>query len=158
MTSKALLVSLLGLAAASTGSAQAACGAGLLQIDDGRQGYVFNVEVADDYVERQRGLMFVEQMAPDAGMLFVFDAPQRTSFWMRNTLIPLDMLFADSQGRVTRLHADAIPMDETPIFGGDNVRYVLEINGGMSEKLGLQVGDQLIHSAIGQIPDAWACE
>lgn len=108
----------------------------------------FTVDVADDPTERGRGLMFVEQMPTMGGMLFVYDSPQRATFWMRNTLIELDMLFAAPDGTVINLHENAIPMDETTIEGGDGVLFVLEINGGMSARLGIEVGDILQHPAI----------
>jgi uncharacterized membrane protein (UPF0127 family) len=115
--------------------------------DFGRVG--FSVEVADEPAERSRGLMFVAEMDLFEGMLFVYERPQRAWFWMRNTLIPLDMLFADATGTITRIHANAVPLDETPIDGGEGVRFVLEINGGMAERLGIAPGDRLQHPAIG---------
>lgn len=112
----------------------------------------FNVDVADDPAERSRGLMFVEEMGTLEGMLFVYERPQRTTFWMRNTLIPLDMVFVSPEGEVLKIHENAIPLDETTIDGGDGVKYVLEINGGLSARLGITVGDVLAHPSIG--PDA----
>ena len=109
----------------------------------------FTVEVADDGQERARGLMFVESMPTLSGMLFVYEAPQRASFWMRNTLISLDMLFADETGVITRIHHEAIPGDETPIDGGDGVIAVLEINGGLAARLGIAEGDTLQHPSFG---------
>ena len=116
----------------------------------------FRVEVADEPAERSQGLMFREEMGRGEGMLFVYDFPQRATFWMRNTLIPLDMIFADDRGVVTRIHENAIPLDETTIDGGDGVLFVLEINAGLSRRLGIQEGSVLKHPAIG--PDAaWPC-
>ncbi len=96
-------------------------------------------------------------MATSAGMLFVYDEPQFVSFWMRNTLIPLDMLFLDATGTVQHIHENAIPLDETAIPGGDDIQYVLEINGGLSSRLGITVGSALRHPSIGDNA-AWACE
>ncbi len=110
----------------------------------------FTVDVADDAAERGQGLMFVEHMPTLQGMLFVYEQPQRASFWMRNTLIPLDILFADETGKIITLHENAIPLDETPIPGGDNVSHVLEINGGLSARLGIKVGDTLQHPSFGK--------
>lgn len=116
----------------------------------------FAVQIADDGAERAQGLMHVEAMPVMSGMLFVYDRPQRTSFWMRNTLIPLDMIFADGSGVVQNIHSMAQPLDETPILGGDDIQYVLEINGGLAERFGMEPGDVLQHPAIG--PDAaWPC-
>jgi uncharacterized membrane protein (UPF0127 family) len=118
----------------------------------------FTVELADSPDERSRGLMFRTDMAPDAGMLFVYESPRRAQFWMKNTLIPLDMIFADGTGRVTRVHSNAIPGDETPIDGGTGVVFVLEINGGLAERLGIAPGADLRHPAIAQVSAVWPCE
>jgi uncharacterized membrane protein (UPF0127 family) len=109
----------------------------------------FTVRVADDPAERAQGLMHVEAMATLEGMLFVYEAPQPASFWMENTLIPLDMLFAGADGTITAIHENAVPLDRTPIPGGDTVQFVLEINGGLAARLGIEPGDVLQHPAIG---------
>ena len=109
----------------------------------------FSVEVADDFEERARGLMFVENMPTLAGMLFVYEQPQSVNFWMKNTLIPLDMLFASPTGEILRVHENAIPGDLTPIPGGDGVQMVLEINGGLSARLGIEAGDVMQHPSFG---------
>jgi hypothetical protein len=118
----------------------------------------FAVELADDAAERARGLMFRESLPSSAGMLFVYEAPRRASFWMENTLIPLDMIFMDATGTVTRVHENAIPGDRTPIAGGDGVRFVLEINGGLAGQLGLGPGAVMRHPAVPQATAAWPCE
>ena len=117
----------------------------------------FTVEVADTAQERARGLMFRTEMAPDAGMLFVYPRPSEVSFWMKNTLIPLDMIFADATGRVRKVHAEAIPGDLRPIPGGSpDILYVLEINGGLAAEIGIAPGNELRHPALG--PAArWPC-
>lgn len=117
----------------------------------------FRVAIADTPQERAQGLMHVPQMPRMAGMLFVYERPQSVSFWMENTLIPLDMIFADETGLVRRIHENAVPMDRTPIPGGDGIQYVLEINGGMAAALGLSEGDQMRHPAIAQEIAAWPC-
>ena len=109
----------------------------------------FRVELADEPQERARGLMFVEEMPVMDGMLFVYDAPQVATFWMRNTLIPLDMIFVGEDGVITHIHENAIPLDETTINGGDDVLAVLEINGGLAARLGIEAGDVLQHPAFG---------
>ena len=108
----------------------------------------FAVTVADENQERARGLMEVAEMPTMAGMLFVYDAPQHATFWMKNTLIGLDMIFAAPDGTILTIHENAIPMDETAIDGGQGVKYVLEINGGLSKRLGVRIGDILQHPAI----------
>ena len=117
----------------------------------------FTVEIADDGEEQSRGLMHRESMPTSAGMLFIYDTPRSLSFWMRNTLIPLDMLFIDPQGVVQHIHNDAIPLDETAIFGGDGLLSVLEINGGLAQRMGITVDSQLRHPAFEKHMPAWPC-
>jgi uncharacterized membrane protein (UPF0127 family) len=137
--------------------AEAACATGRADLRWPGGGESFAVEVADDGAERAQGLMFRESLDPAAGMLFVYETPRRAQFWMKNTLIPLDMIFADATGRVTRVHSRAIPGDLTPIDGGDGVAFVLEINGGLAEKLGITPGAELRHPAVGPAA-AWPCD
>ncbi len=108
----------------------------------------FTVVLADDPSERARGLMYVESLPMLEGMLFIYPEPQAVTFWMKNTLIPLDMLFVGPDGTILALHENAIPHDETTISGGDGVIAVLEINGGMARRLGITVGDRLEHPAF----------
>jgi uncharacterized protein len=138
--------------------ADAACATGRVDLrwTGGRES--FAVEVADDAAERAEGLMFRETMPLNEGMLFVYDAPRRPSFWMKNTLIPLDMIFADATGTVTRVHVNAVPQDLTGIDGGEGVQYVLEINGGLAAKLGIEAGAVLRHPAIPSATAAWPCD
>ena len=109
----------------------------------------FSIEVADDDQERSRGLMFVEELAPDAGMLFDFFDERPVAFWMQNTLIPLDMIFIKADGEIARVHAEAVPMDRTSIPSGEPVRFVLEIPGGRAAELGIEAGDTLEHPRVG---------
>ena len=117
----------------------------------------FTVELADDPRERAIGLMHRPSMPLSAGMLFIYPAPQRLSFWMRNTLIELDLLFVDAQGVIRNIHERAQPLDETPIVGGNNLTHVLEINGGLSKQLGIDVGDQMRHPSFDQAGAIWPC-
>ncbi len=117
----------------------------------------FTVEVADTPAERSRGLMHRETLPRSAGMLFIYERPQLVSFWMRNTLIPLDMIFMDETGTVRRVHENAVPLDETGIPGGPDIQFVLEINGGLARRLGIAEGSVLRHPAIGE-DAAWACD
>ena len=117
----------------------------------------FSIEIADDGPERALGLMHRTQMATSAGMLFIYERPQKLSFWMRNTLIELDMLFIDAKGVVQHIHHRAQPLDETPISGGENLTHVLEINGGLAEQLGIGVGSEVRHSSFSNSEAAWPC-
>lgn len=110
----------------------------------------FSVELADTDGERAKGLMFRQELAPDAGMLFDFGSERETSFWMQNTYIPLDMVFIAADGVVRNIHVNARPMDTTAIPSKGPVRFVLEIPGGRSSEIGLAVGDRLEHDRVGK--------
>ena len=116
-----------------------------LSITSGGATHRFMVELADDDGERAIGLMHRGQMAADRGMLFDFMTPRRVGFWMRNTFIPLDMLFLKSDGEVVYIVENAVPHLETPVGPDRPVRAVLELNGGVAKKLGLKVGDVVHH-------------
>lgn len=118
----------------------------------------FSVEVADDAQERAVGLMNRDQMSSSAGMLFVFEQTEPVSFWMENTLIPLDMLFIAENGVVSRIHSNAQPLDRTPIPSGSPVRYVLEIKGGLAERMGIVAGSEVQHSSILKEVAVWPCD
>lgn len=117
----------------------------------------FSVEVADDGAERARGLMFRESLPRSSGMLFVYPKAQQVTFWMKNTLIPLDMIFIDDSGTAIRVHHRARPGDLTAIPGGGEVRAVLEINGGLAEAMGIAPGTRLRHPAFDPETAAWPC-
>lgn len=114
------------------------------------------VEIADDPAERARGLMGRRELPPGQGMLFIYEHPQPVSFWMRNTLIPLDMIFIDARGEVRHVHPMARPLDETPIPGaaaGDPAPerlMVLEVAGGDAARLGIAPGMVLSHPLLPQ--------
>lgn len=138
--------------------AQAACALETLDLRGPAGVARFHVEIADTVAERNRGLMFRESMPSAGGMLFVYEQPQDVAFWMKNTLIPLDMIFADGTGRVMRVHADAVPGDLTPIPGGSDIQFVLEINAGMAKRLGITEGAEMRHPAIDAENAVWPCE
>ena len=144
---KAVVAACLILSAATSAVAECADDKVLVAGDWGQA--TFTVAVADDFQERGQGLMHVESMPTLVGMLFVYDAPQSVSFWMKNTLIPLDMVFAGADGEIRKIHSNAVPGDLTPIPGGDDIQFVLEINGGLSQRLGISEGDILQHPSIG---------
>ena len=107
--------------------------------------HAFQVEIADDDASRERGLMDRRYMAADHGMLFEFDLDAPTSFWMKNTYIPLDMIFIARSGIVTRIVANAEPLSERVIPSGGPCVAVLELNGGTAASIGLKVGDKVRH-------------
>lgn len=114
--------------------------------------YQFTVEMATTPQQQSMGLMFREEMAADAGMLFVFPEVRPASFWMRNTLIPLDMLFIDADGRILNIHERTEPLTETSRPSAGPVRGVLEVNGGLTDVLGIEAGDRVLHRAFGTAP------
>jgi uncharacterized protein len=111
--------------------------------------FTFAVEIADDDEERAKGLMFRDTLAPDAGMLFDYQRERLASFWMQNTLIPLDMIFIGADGVVKNMHVNARPLDTTSIPSEVPVRFVLEIPGGRSREIGVAVGDRVEHPRVG---------
>jgi uncharacterized membrane protein (UPF0127 family) len=144
--------------AIAAGSVSAACSESAVDLRGDWGSARFTVEVADDAAERAQGLMNRPSMPRSAGMLFLYEAPQRATFWMRNTLIPLDMIFMDPTGTVTRIHENAVPLDETTIDGGPGVQAVLEINGGLARAIGIDVGSELRHPGLDQSVAAWPCD
>ncbi len=117
----------------------------------------FTIELADDEAERAQGLMHRETMPQAAGMLFVYSETRSVGFWMKNTLIPLDMIFVDATGTVARVHSNAVPGDLTPIMGGADIKAVLEINGGLSQRMGIAPGTQVRHPSFAADRAAWGC-
>lgn len=117
----------------------------------------FSVETVDTPESRSQGLMHRTKLASSAGMLFVYEQPQKVAFWMKNTLIPLDMIFVDITGRVVSLHEGAIPGDLTPIPGEGMVFAVLEVNAGVVERYGISVGTVLHHEAFLKKTAIWPC-
>jgi uncharacterized membrane protein (UPF0127 family) len=105
----------------------------------------FSLEVVSKPVDIQMGLMFREKMGKDQGMLFQMGAPQLTSFWMKNTLIPLDMLFIAEDGTIINIHHNAEPHSLTPIPSNGEVTGVIELNGGRAKALNIKVGDRVLH-------------
>jgi len=109
----------------------------------------FTVEVAETPAQMQQGLMFRRTMASDAGMLFDYKTPMVATMWMRNTFIPLDMLFVDAQGRIVNIRERAVPESLDVIAAAAPVRAVIELNGGTAARLGIAPGDQVQHPIFG---------
>jgi uncharacterized membrane protein (UPF0127 family) len=114
-----------------------------LVIHAGGSAYKFEVEIVTTPETRAQGLMYRKSMAANAGMLFLYPDSQPVSFWMKNTLIPLDMLFLKADGSIAHIAHNAVPLDETPIDSGAAVNAVLEVNGGTAATLGIKEGDRV---------------
>ncbi|MDM9644542.1 DUF192 domain-containing protein [Rhizobium sp. S163] len=112
------------------------------------QKYNFTVEIADTNEQRQRGLMYRQDMAADAGMIFDFGASKRVQMWMENTVLPLDMLFVDRAGIVRGVKQNAVPYSRDIIDSVSPVKYVIELNAGAAAKLGLKAGDRVTSPTI----------
>ncbi len=145
------------LAAPSAANAQQSGQPMLLPVDPvelvadtnaGRQ--EFSIEVADDNGERSRGLMFRRDLPEQRGMLFVFENTRRVAFWMKNTPLPLDLIFIGEDGTV-RAVLPGEPFSEAPIAPAGPVRFVLEVNRGVAGKYGIEPGDRLHHPEIDAI-------
>ena len=107
------------------------------------QTHRFVVEVARTPEEQARGLMERQSLAPDRGMLFPYQTPQPVAFWMKNTLIPLDMIFIAPGGRILRIEANTVPLSLEPVGSGEAVEAVLELAGGRAAELGIAAGDRV---------------
>ncbi|MBB4406070.1 MULTISPECIES: DUF192 domain-containing protein [Agrobacterium tumefaciens complex] len=109
----------------------------------------FVAELALDDAQRAQGLMFRKSMPSENGMLFDFGETRAVAMWMRNTLIPLDMLFIGSDGRITHIHENAVPHSEAIISSRGPVKFVLELNGGAAKRSGIKPGDMVRSAQIG---------
>jgi uncharacterized membrane protein (UPF0127 family) len=116
-----------------------------LTIESGGKSLHFNIEMADTDERRALGLMYRTSLPADAGMLFDFKRDQDVAMWMRNTRIPLDMVFIDRTGKIVNIAQRTVPFSEATISSAGPVRAVLELNGGTAERLGLKAGDRVIH-------------
>lgn len=111
----------------------------------------FDVEIAETPQARARGLMYREALAPDAGMLFDFQEEREVAFWMKNTLIPLDMIFIEASGRVAHIARETVPLSEDLVPSRAVVRFVLEVPGGTAARLGIVPGDVVQSELIGSV-------
>lgn len=111
--------------------------------------FEFNVELAESGEQKSRGLMYRRDMAPDAGMLFLYRRDQVVTMWMANTFLPLDMLFIERDGTIARIQANTIPQSREVISSRKRVRAVLELNAGTARKLGISPGDKVVYERFG---------
>ncbi len=134
----------------SPGASQGTSTAGLQQVtlcvtskDKTR---AFTVEIAATSQQQAQGMMYRESMADDTGMIFPFDRPRPASFWMKNTLIPLDIIFVRENGTIESIAADTAPYSEEPVTSQGTVGSVLELRGGLTAELGIKAGDKVVWS------------
>jgi uncharacterized membrane protein (UPF0127 family) len=114
-----------------------------LTIRSGGREHRFQVEVARTVDEQAKGLMFRQALAPDRGMIFPFSPPRPASFWMKNTLIPLDMVFIRADGTIASIAVNTVPHSLDPVSSGEPVAAVLELPGGRTAELGIKAGDRV---------------
>ncbi len=120
-----------------------------LVIDTAKGPQHFDIELALTAAQEEQGLMYRPRLAADAGMLFDFGDTAPRGFWMKNTLIPLDMLFITADGRIADIHERAVPLSEDVIASSVPVRAVLELNGGTVARLGIKLGDVVRQQIFG---------
>ena len=108
----------------------------------------FMLITATSNAERERGLMFVGTLPSDQGMIFIFPEEAQQTFWMYNTFIPLDIIFIDNNNKVVHIASNVSPHQTSPmVYSGDRAKYVIEINGGMAEKFGINLNSHIIFGA-----------
>lgn len=115
---------------------------------DGKR-HRFDVEVARTAMEQTIGLMFRKSVAADSGMLFVWPEPQESEMWMKNTLVPLDMVFIEADGTIRHIAEDTVPHSLAIIDSHGKVKATLELQGGITEKLGIVPGDKVLGQPFG---------
>ena len=102
-----------------------------------------DVEVADNEAERNQGLMYRPYMPDSVGMLFIFEQSEPQSFWMKNTIIPLDILYVNENKEIVYIHKNTTPYSEQSLPSYENAKYVVEVNGGFTDRYGIKVGDSI---------------
>jgi len=122
----------------------------VLKTDSGDHSYT--VEVATTLGEQAKGLMFRRSLPQSQGMIFLYDPPREIGMWMRNTYIPLDMIFIDAKNRVHRIATHTEPFSTDIIPSGGAVAAVLELNAGQADKIGLKPGDEVVYPGLAGAP------
>lgn len=136
------------LATSSTSRGLEPLASSRLQIETAQGRHSFTVEIAANEAQRARGLMFRRTLAPNHGMLFIYAQPRMISMWMKNTFIPLDMIFIGADGKVVSVHARAVPRSLAPISSQKRALAVLELAGGSADRFAIRPGDKVIHSHL----------
>ena len=119
-----------------------------LKIETTEAVHSFEIEIATNDEQRARGLMFRNEMAADAGMLFLYRRDRVLTMWMANTYLPLDMLFVGSDGRIVHIAENTIPLSRTTISSRKRARAVLELNAGTARRLGINAGDRIVYDGL----------
>ena len=142
----------LALLVVASGQAQApvAFGRGELEIETARGRHHFMVELATSQDQQVQGLMFRRSLAPDAGMLFLYEDDHEIQMWMKNTLIPLDMIFIQADGTILSIAQRTVPGSLATIPSQGAARAVLEVNGGTAARLGIKPGDRVLYPGLGR--------
>jgi uncharacterized membrane protein (UPF0127 family) len=120
-----------------------------LEIETAGGRHAFDVELALTREQHSQGLMYRQSLAPDAGMLFLYQRAQPVAFWMKNTYIPLDIIFIGEDGRIVNIAKRTVPFSTTPIPSEGPVLGILEVNSGTTGRLGVAPGDIVLHPAFG---------
>lgn len=134
------------------------CHEGRLHIRTSAGQQSLSVELAQTEAERAQGLMGRKSLPDHTGMLFLFPRPAPVAFWMKNTPLPLDIIFITAEGRVARVHENARPFDLTPIPSGAAVQYVLEVPAGAARRMGLGTDTIMRHARFDQARAVWPCD
>ena len=132
------------VAGAERGQSPAGLKQVMLCITSGAKTRAFTVEVAGTVAEQAKGLMFRTELADDAGMIFPFPQPRPASFWMKNTVIPLDIIFVRSNGTIESIAENTVPYSTDSVVSGEPVAAVLELRGGLTAELGIAAGDKVV--------------
>lgn len=155
LLSGAALLALASLA--MTAAAGSACAPDEVTVLARSGPVAYRVEIADDPDEQARGLMFRTGMAPDAGMLFIFPDPRPAAFWMKNTILPLDIVFIDATGRILNIAENTTPFSERALPSDGDALAVLEVNAGEAARRGFGPGVQVVHPAFADAPPEHRC-
>jgi uncharacterized membrane protein (UPF0127 family) len=150
LRSLAALAALLLVAVQGSAAPTASFKSGAVTITTATGTHRIIVELATDTQQREQGLMYRPTMPKDNGMLFIYNSEQPVSMWMKNTLIPLDMLFIHADGTVANVHERAVPQSLATISSQGMVKAVLELNGGTVARLGIKPGDVVAGEGLGQ--------
>ena len=146
LTALVLTTGVLGaIAPFASARAEAPLAQGRLEIRTAKASHGFSIEIVDTEEKRAEGLMFRTEMAADHGMLFDFRREQPVAFWMKNTYLPLDMIFVKADGRILSIAENTTPMSEALVPSRGAVRFVFEVVAGTSKRLGIAPGDRMIH-------------